>query len=76
MLSAENEARIEALLAQLTLDEKVAMAAGVDAWRTYGVPRLGIPALKLSDGPNGARGDGVSGATSACFPVGTALGAT
>lgn len=71
-----DEARIEELLAALTLDEKVAMAAGVDAWHTAGVPRLGIPSVKVTDGPNGARGDGISGTTSACFPVGTALGAT
>ncbi len=76
MLSPEEESRIEALLTQLTLDEKVALSAGIDAWHTCPVPRLGIPSIKLSDGPNGVRGDGVSGATSACFPVGTALGAS
>src|SRR5581483_10696722 len=32
--------------------------------------------IKLSDGPNGVRGDGVGGGTSACFPVGTALGSS
>ncbi len=76
MLSAEAEARIEALLAQLTLEEKAVLTAGIDAWHTCPAPRLGIPSIKLSDGPNGVRGDGVSGATSACFPVGTALGAS
>jgi beta-glucosidase len=76
MLSTADEARVEALVAQLTLDEKVAMASGIDAWHTFGVPRLGIPSIKVTDGPNGARGGGISGATSACFPVGTALGAT
>lgn len=76
MPSAHDEARIQSLLMQLTLAEKVTMAAGVDAWRTAAVPRLGIPSIKVSDGPNGARGDGISGTTSACFPVGTALGAT
>jgi beta-glucosidase len=76
MLSTEQEAHIESLVAQLTLEEKVAMAAGADAWHTHAVPRLGIPSVKVSDGPNGARGGGMSGTTSACFPVGTALGAT
>jgi len=69
--------RIEALLAQLTLEEKVSMAAGSDRWCSTGVPRLGIPRFKMSDGPNGARGDLHGGSRSAaCFPAGVALAAT
>lgn len=67
---------IDGLLAQLSLEEKVALCAGKSMWITTPVPRLGIPAMKLSDGPNAARGDAVSGATAACFPVGVALAAT
>jgi beta-glucosidase len=75
---AVDEGRIEALLAELTLDEKVALLAGQSFWLTTGVARLGIPAMKVSDGPNGARGDAFAGGsnTSACFPVGIALAAT
>ena len=76
MLSAEDEARIESLLSEMTLDEKVTLTAGADAWHTHGVERLGVPVVKVTDGPTGARGDGLSGTTSAAFPVGTALGAT
>jgi beta-glucosidase len=68
--------RLEDWLDALTLEEKVSLCAGSDAWHSVAIPRLGIPALKLSDGPNGVRGDGRSGTTSACFPVGIALGAT
>lgn len=67
---------LEALLVALTLEEKVALLAGRGFWVTTAVPRLGIPAVKVSDGPNGARGDGVSGASAASFPVGSALGST
>lgn len=68
---------IETLLAQLTLDEKIALLAGADAWHTVAIPRLGIPAIKVTDGPNGARGASRNGIhTSACFPVGVAMGAT
>jgi beta-glucosidase len=69
--------RIDSLLAALTLEEKVAMLAGSDLWHAAGVERLGIPPLKVTDGPNGARGADLGGSvTSACFPCGTALGAT
>jgi len=67
---------LDDLLAQLTLEEKAALTAGADSWRTVPVERLGIGSLKVTDGPNGARGDGASGAKAACFPVGVALGAT
>ena len=71
------EEKIEALIQQLTLDEKVALLAGADMWHTVPIERLGIPAMKVSDGPNGVRGaDDNTGPTSACFPVGVALGAT
>ncbi len=71
------EEKIEALLKQMTLEEKVSMLAGADLWRTVAVPRLGIPFIKTSDGPFGSRGDDeASGPTSACFPGGAALAAT
>ncbi len=69
--------RSEALLARLTLEEKVSMCAGSDRWCSTGVPRLGIPRFKMSDGPNGARGSLQGGSRSAaCFPAGVALAAT
>ena len=69
--------RIDELVGQLTLEEKVALVAGSDTWHTPGVERLGIPPLKVSDGPVGARGEHFgAGPRSACFPCGTALAAT
>jgi beta-glucosidase len=70
--------RVADLVAALTLDEKAALTAGVDMWTTAEVPRLGIPAVRLTDGPNGARGTqiGPTGPTAACLPCGAALGAT
>jgi len=71
------EERIEKLISQMTLEEKVSLLAGADAWHTVPIDRLGIPALKVTDGPNGARGSrGGEGPRSACFPSGTALAAT
>ncbi len=68
---------IESLLDQMTLQEQVALLSGADFWTTVPVPRLDIPAVKVSDGPNGARG-GIfkDGPSTACFPAGIALAAT
>ncbi|MBK8988788.1 MAG: glycoside hydrolase family 3 C-terminal domain-containing protein [Chloroflexi bacterium] len=71
------EDQINTMIEQLTLAEKVSLLAGADMWHTVPVERLGIPAMKVSDGPNGVRGvDDNTGPTSVCFPVGIALGAT
>ncbi|PYH84779.1 hypothetical protein BO82DRAFT_426593 [Aspergillus uvarum CBS 121591] len=70
-------ADIESIISQLTLDEKISLLAGADFWTTHSVPRLGVPALKLSDGPNGARGANFKGSmTSACFPASVSLAST
>jgi Beta-glucosidase-related glycosidases len=72
------EERIEALLDSMTLEEQVALLAGADFWSTVPIERVGIPAVKVTDGPNGARGGGalIGGVTAASFPVGISLGST
>lgn len=50
---------------------------GVDFWHTKALPEHGIPSLRLTDGPNGVRGTKFfNGVPAACFPCGTAMGAT
>lgn len=69
--------KIETLIAQMTVEEKIAMLAGADMWHTVAIERLGIPAIRVTDGPIGARGAQLrQGPTSACFPTGIALAAT
>ncbi len=43
------------ILKKLTLDEKIGMIHGAALFQTAGVERLGIPPLKMSDGPMGVR---------------------
>jgi beta-glucosidase len=75
---ADSEARINVLLDAMTLEEQVGLLAGADFWTTVPIARLGIPAIKVTDGPNGARGGGslVGGVKAASFPVGIALAAS
>jgi len=69
--------RLDDLLEQMILEEKISMMAGADLWHSVAVPRLGIPQFKVTDGPNGARGAwGDMGPESVATPVGIALGAT
>ncbi|MCL2697320.1 MAG: glycoside hydrolase family 3 C-terminal domain-containing protein [Oscillospiraceae bacterium] len=49
--------KIEILLTRLTLEEKIGMIHGAGIFETAGVPRLGIPPLKFSDGPMGVRNE-------------------
>ncbi len=51
------EKQIEDLVKELTLDEKIGMIHGAGLFRTEGVPRLGIPPVKMSDGPMGVRNE-------------------
>jgi len=77
--------KIEKLIAQLTLQEKVDMIHGNDFFSTKGVERLGIPPFKTSDGPRGVRKDfrhaswrevGLSYDYVSYLPCNTALAAT
>jgi beta-glucosidase len=69
---------LDDLVDRMTLDEQVSLLAGADFWRTAAIPRLGVPQLKMTDGPAGARGGGalLGGKRTAAFPVGIALGAS
>jgi beta-glucosidase len=70
--ATEVESRVEGILGQLTLEEKVDLIGGVDAFYIRAVPRLNLPRLKMADGPFGVRNPGQSTA----YAAGIALAAT
>ena len=80
-----NEKKNNAVIAQMTLEEKVEMLHSKTNMSSAGVPRLGIADMNYADGPFGIREEGVpNGFTPAgwkldsatYFPTGSALAAT
>lgn len=43
------------LVKRMSLEEKCALLSGGTQFTTKSIPRLGIPAIRLADGPNGVR---------------------
>lgn len=79
------ESKIERVLEQLTLQEKVALCHAQSKFSSAGVPRLGIPENWMTDGPHGIRPevlwdewDQASWTNDSCiaFPALTCLAAT
>ncbi|ADV25102.1 beta-glucosidase [Cryptococcus gattii E566] len=63
----------EAVLKELSSEEKIALLSGDDMWHTVAVPRLGVPRVRQ----NGVRGTAwTNGATASCFPSSTGLAAS
>ncbi|KAL8297590.1 hypothetical protein RB597_007318 [Gaeumannomyces tritici] len=74
---AEPYLDVENVVANLTIEEKISLLSGKDFWQTRDIPRLNIPSLRFSDGPNGVRGQRFfNGVAAACTPCGTGLAAT
>lgn len=75
---------IKKIISEMTLQEKIAFCTGADFWHTKELPRQGIPAIKMSDGPHGLRcqeGEadmiGINKSLPAtCFPAAVTAGAT
>ncbi|KAF7308931.1 Beta-glucosidase [Mycena kentingensis (nom. inval.)] len=61
----------------LTINEKISLLGAPNWWNTMSLPRLNIPSVRMSDGPNGVRGSSHFVASPGqCLPCGTAMGAT
>src|SRR4051812_45086708 len=66
--------RVESLLSQMTLEEKVSLCHGVTNMDTKAIPRLGIPSFRFSDGPHGVRDE--ENIPTTYFPTGISMAAT
>ena len=66
------EQRVEALLARMTLDQKLSLLGGVNIFYVPGLPDLGLPRLGTADGPFGVR----AAEPSTVYPGGIGLAAT
>jgi beta-glucosidase len=58
--SPEIEARVNSLLAKLTLEEKIDLIGGVDGFYVRANEKIALPRLKMADGPVGVRNYGPS----------------
>ncbi|MNQ51760.1 Thermostable beta-glucosidase B [compost metagenome] len=84
-ISSEFDAEIDKLVSQMTLEEKIGMLHGNSMFSTGAVERLGIPELKMADGPLGVREEisrdnwapaGLTNDFATYYPAGGGLAAT
>ncbi len=74
--------QVQAIIKQMTLEEKAALCTGASAWTTVQIERLGLPEITMSDGPHGVRRvpDGksliMSSLPATCFPTASCLAST
>ena len=72
VITPEDEKIAEELVSQMTLDEKIGMIGAERSFYLRGVERLGIPAIRIADGPQGVRNN----TKSTLYPCGILTAAT
>src|SRR6202041_3248934 len=64
--------RVDAIIAKMTLEEKIDYLGGTEGFYVRALPELGVPRLRMADGPMGVRNFGPATA----MPAGINLAAT
>ncbi len=74
---------IDDVLGRLTLEEKAALCSGEGPWATPPIDRLGVPRIRMNDGPHGLRAQKDEGIAdlraskpSTCFPTAACIAAS
>ena len=71
-ITQEHKDRASEIVSQMTLEEKIAYIGGYESWYIRPVERLGLPSVKMVDGPQGVRNN----TKSTLYPSGVAAAAT
>ena len=73
IITQQDKDRAAELVSRMTLDEKIDFISGKDdGFHTYAIPRLGIPSVRMADGPQGVRNK----TNSTYYPCGIGLAAS
>jgi len=71
-VTQEHKERAAEIVKKMTLDEKISYIAGHRSWYVEAIDRLGLPAVRMADGPQGVRNN----TKSTLYPSGVAAAAT
>ena len=73
---------LQAIISQMTLEEKAALCIGASPWTTIPIDRLDVPELVVADGPHGVRrvpdvnAMMIDSLPATCFPTASCLACT
>ena len=71
-VTEQHKQRAAEVVKQMTLEEKIEYIAGYESWYIRAIDRLGLPAVRMADGPQGVRNN----TKSTLYPSGIAAAAT
>ncbi len=73
IITQNDKDRAAEIVSKMTLDEKINFISGkIDGFHTYAIERLGIPSVRMADGPQGVRNK----TNSTYYPCGIGLAAS